>query len=73
VHRFLREWLEVPGRLQSQVINKAWEWLDAEGDKALGDWDISRDPPYFAFAFPTSSKKNISTYGSTRRSATSRA
>src|SRR5882672_2408540 len=49
---FLREWLEVPGRLQSQVINKAWEWLDAEGDKALGDWDISRDPPYFGIRIP---------------------
>ena len=49
---FLREWLEVPGRLQSQVINKAWEWLDGEGDKALGDWDISRDPPYFGIRIP---------------------
>ncbi len=49
---FLREWLEQPGRLQSQVINKAWEWLDAEGDKALGDWDISRDEPYFGIPIP---------------------
>jgi methionyl-tRNA synthetase len=49
---FLREWLEVPGRLQSQVLNKAWEWLDGEGDKALGDWDISRDPPYFGIRIP---------------------
>ncbi|HTQ74114.1 MAG TPA: methionine--tRNA ligase, partial [Burkholderiales bacterium] len=49
---FLREWLEVPGRLQSQVVNKAWEWLDAEGDKALGDWDISRDAPYFGIPIP---------------------
>jgi len=49
---FLREWLEQPGRLQSQVINKAWEWLDAEGDKALGDWDISRDAPYFGIPIP---------------------
>ncbi|HMH16983.1 MAG TPA: methionine--tRNA ligase [Burkholderiales bacterium] len=49
---FLREWLEVPGRLQSQVLNKAWEWLDGEGDKALGDWDISRDPPYFGIRVP---------------------
>jgi methionyl-tRNA synthetase len=49
---FLREWLEQPGRLQSQVVNKAWEWLDAEGDKALGDWDISRDAPYFGIPIP---------------------
>ncbi|HUL91232.1 MAG TPA: methionine--tRNA ligase [Burkholderiales bacterium] len=49
---FLREWLEVPGRLQPQVVNKAWEWLDGEGDKALGDWDISRDPPYFGIRIP---------------------
>jgi len=49
---FLREWLEQPGRLQSQVINKAWEWLDAEGDKALADWDISRDAPYFGIPIP---------------------
>jgi methionyl-tRNA synthetase len=49
---FLREWLEVPGRLQPQVVNKAWEWLDGEGDKALGDWDISRDAPYFGIRVP---------------------
>jgi methionyl-tRNA synthetase len=49
---FLREWLELPGRLQPQVVNKAWEWLDGEGDKALGDWDISRDPPYFGIRVP---------------------
>ena len=49
---FLREWLEHPGRLQPQVVNKAWEWLGAEGDKALSDWDISRDPPYFGIRIP---------------------
>ena len=49
---FLRDWLEQPGRLQPQVVNKAWEWLDGEGDKALGDWDISRDPPYFGIRVP---------------------
>src|SRR3989338_1503678 len=49
---FLREWLQVPGRLQPQVVNKAWEWLDGEGDKALADWDISRDPPYFGIRIP---------------------
>jgi methionyl-tRNA synthetase len=49
---FLRDWLQVPGRLQPQVLNKAWEWLDGEGDKALGDWDISRDAPYFGIRVP---------------------
>jgi methionyl-tRNA synthetase len=49
---FLRSWLDTPGRLQHQVVNKAKEWLDGEGDKALGDWDISRDPPYFGIRIP---------------------
>jgi len=49
---FLRKWLETPGRLQSQVVNKAREWLDGEGANALGDWDISRDPPYFGIRVP---------------------
>jgi methionyl-tRNA synthetase len=38
--------------VQPQVFNKAVEWLDGEGDKALGDWDISRDPPYFGIRVP---------------------
>jgi len=49
---FLRRWLETPGRLQPQVVNKAKEWLGGEGDKALSDWDISRDPPYFGIRVP---------------------
>jgi len=49
---FLRGWLETPGRLQPQVVNKAKEWLQGEGDKALSDWDISRDPPYFGIRVP---------------------
>jgi len=49
---FLRDWLQRPGRLQPQVVNKAWEWLSGEGDRALGDWDISRDPPYFGIRIP---------------------
>ncbi|HEY5636614.1 MAG TPA: methionine--tRNA ligase [Burkholderiales bacterium] len=49
---FLREWLRAPGRLQSQVVNKAREWLDGEGDRALTDWDISRDAPYFGIRIP---------------------
>jgi methionyl-tRNA synthetase len=49
---FLKDWLETPGRLQPQVVNKAKEWLEGAGDKALGDWDISRDPPYFGIRIP---------------------
>ncbi|MEX0637973.1 MAG: methionine--tRNA ligase, partial [Burkholderiales bacterium] len=47
---FLKRWLERPGRLQPQVVNKAKEWL--EGKRALADWDISRDPPYFGIRIP---------------------
>jgi len=53
---FVRRWLETPGRLQSEVVNKAKEWLDGTGAKgkeqALADWDISRDPPYFGIRIP---------------------
>ena len=49
---FLKTWLEKPGRLQPQVVNKAKEWLEGTGDKALSDWDISRDPPYFGIRVP---------------------
>ena len=49
---FLKEWLDTPGRLQPQVANKAREWLEGKGDKALGDWDISRDAPYFGIPIP---------------------
>jgi methionyl-tRNA synthetase len=50
--RFIQHWLETSGRLQSQVVNKAKEWLEGTGDKALSDWDISRDPPYFGIRVP---------------------
>ena len=49
---FIRDWLETPGRLQPQVVNKAKEWLEGSADKALADWDISRDPPYFGIRIP---------------------
>ena len=48
---FLHDWMG-NDRLQSQVANKAKEWLEGEGDKALGDWDISRDAPYFGIPIP---------------------
>ena len=46
---FLRDWTQ-GGRLQPEVANKAREWLD--GDQGLGDWDISRDSPYFGIPIP---------------------
>ncbi len=49
---FLNEWLNAPGRLQPAVANKAREWLKGQGDQALGDWDISRDAPYFGIPIP---------------------
>jgi methionyl-tRNA synthetase len=49
---FLKRWLERPGRLQPQVVNKAKEWLEGKGERALADWDISRDPPYFGIRIP---------------------
>ena len=49
---FLKAWTQAPGRLQPQVANKAREWLEGEGDKALADWDISRDEPYFGIPIP---------------------
>src|SRR5437868_3288032 len=48
----LQRWLDTRGRLQRQVVNKAKEWLQGEGEKALSDWDISRDPPYFGIRIP---------------------
>ena len=49
---FLREWLGTPGRLQPSVANKANEWVAGKGDQVLGDWDISRDAPYFGIPIP---------------------
>ena len=53
---FLHQWLdgEVDGapRLQPQVANKAREWLEGKGERSLGDWDISRDAPYFGIPIP---------------------
>ncbi len=46
---FLRDWVN-RGQLQPQVANKAREWLD--GPQGLGDWDISRDAPYFGIGIP---------------------
>jgi methionyl-tRNA synthetase len=49
---FLNGWTTTPNRLQPQVVNKAREWLSGKGDQELGDWDISRDAPYFGIPIP---------------------
>jgi len=49
---FMKSWLDTPGRLQASVANKAREWLSGTGDQMLGDWDISRDAPYFGIPIP---------------------
>jgi len=53
---FLNEWTRADNRhgaprLQPEVLNKAKEWLGEDG-KALADWDISRDAPYFGIPIP---------------------
>jgi methionyl-tRNA synthetase len=50
---FLEAWTQ-DGRLQPEVANKVREWFkrDAEGRVSLGDWDISREAPYFGIEIP---------------------
>ena len=50
---FLENWTQ-DGRLQTEVANKVREWFkrDETGKSALGDWDISRDAPYFGIEIP---------------------
>ena len=50
-YTFLKQWLNTPGRLQSEMVNKVSEWLGEAGEK-LADWDISRDAPYFGIPIP---------------------
>ena len=49
---FLRRWTREAGRLQPEAANKMQEWLGAEDENKLTDWDISRDAPYFGFEIP---------------------
>lgn len=49
---FLREWTQVRTPLQPEARNKMKEWVGQPGDSKLGDWDISRDAPYFGFEIP---------------------
>ncbi|MBL8350517.1 MAG: methionine--tRNA ligase [Burkholderiaceae bacterium] len=50
---FLERWTQ-DGRLQPEVANKVKEWFsrDESGKSGLGDWDISRDAPYFGIEIP---------------------
>nr|WP_315473607.1 methionine--tRNA ligase [uncultured Rhodoferax sp.] len=54
---FLQEWTQ-DGKLQPEVANKIKEWFsvrtnpDGTTSEGLGDWDISRDAPYFGIEIP---------------------
>jgi methionyl-tRNA synthetase len=60
---FLEKWTQGPDesgkpRLQPEVANKIKEWFsvrtnpDGTTSEGLGDWDISRDAPYFGIEIP---------------------
>lgn len=51
---YLKEWTTTPGHVQPEVQNKIREWLHKkeDGTGGLGDWDISRDAPYFGIEIP---------------------
>jgi len=55
---FLENWTQ-DGRLQPEVANKVREWFarDDTGKVSLGDWDISRDAPYFGIEIPDATGK----------------
>jgi methionyl-tRNA synthetase len=54
---FLSQWTQ-DGKLQAEVANKVKEWFsvrtnpDGSTSEGLGDWDISRDAPYFGIEIP---------------------
>ncbi|GAB3476672.1 methionine--tRNA ligase [Polaromonas eurypsychrophila] len=54
---FLERWTQ-DGKLQPEVANKVREWFsvrtnpDGSQSEGLGDWDISRDAPYFGIEIP---------------------
>jgi methionyl-tRNA synthetase len=52
--QFLEAWTHEAGRLQPEVLNKIKEWFtpSEDGTGGLGDWDISRDAPYFGIEIP---------------------
>ena len=50
---FLEQWTKA-GHLQPEVANKVREWIapGEDGKPKMGDWDISRDAPYFGIEIP---------------------
>ena len=56
---FLRAFTQSGDRLQPEAANKMKEWLGEPGESKLGDWDISRDAPYFGFAIPGTDEKKF--------------
>ncbi|NVK29407.1 MAG: methionine--tRNA ligase [Gammaproteobacteria bacterium] len=55
---FLEKWT-TSGAVQSEVLNKISEWIepDEDGKPKMGDWDISRDAPYFGIEIPDAEGK----------------
>ena len=55
---FLQEWTQNGKHVQPEVANKVKEWFsvrtnpDGSTSEGLGDWDISRDAPYFGIEIP---------------------
>jgi len=50
---FLKTWT-TSGAVQPEVLNKITEWIapGEDGKPKMGDWDISRDAPYFGIEIP---------------------
>ena len=50
---FLAQWTH-SGAVQTEVLNKIAEWIEPgeDGKPKMGDWDISRDAPYFGIEIP---------------------
>ena len=50
---FLKAWT-TSGAVQTEVLNKISEWIEPgeDGKPKMGDWDISRDAPYFGIEIP---------------------
>ncbi len=50
---FLKAWT-TSGAVQPEVLNKISEWIEPgeDGRPKMGDWDISRDAPYFGIEIP---------------------
>jgi methionyl-tRNA synthetase len=60
---FLQDWTQNGKHLQPEVANKVKEWFsvrsnpDGTTSEGLGDWDISRDAPYFGIEIPDAPSK----------------